>query len=61
MFLGWMKKVRNMRMKRTHQLLNDNKGLPVSNVAFIVGFSNHKYFSKCFKETYCIIPNDLGK
>lgn len=50
-----------MRMKRSHQLLNDNKDLRVSDVAFMVGFSNPKYFSKCFKEMYGIIRNDFGK
>jgi CheY-like chemotaxis protein len=53
--------LQNMRMKRAYQLLNDNKDLRVSDVAFMVGYSNPKYFSKCFKEMYGIIPNEFGK
>jgi len=51
--------LQNMRMKRAHQILSDKKGLRVAEVAYMVGFTNPKYFSKCFKETFGFAPSDL--
>ena len=51
--------LQNMRMKRAHQILSEKKGLRVSEVAYMVGFTNPKYFSKCFKETFGFAPSDL--
>lgn len=53
--------LQNMRMKRAHQILSEKKGLRVSEVAYMVGFTNPKYFSKCFKEMYGFAPSDLIK
>ena len=49
--------VQNMRMKRAHQILSENKGARVSEVAYMVGFNNPKYFSKCFKEEFGYAPS----
>lgn len=49
----------NMRMKRAHQILSEKKGLRVSDVAYMIGFTNPKYFSKCFKEIYGHAPSEL--
>ncbi len=51
----------NMRMKRAYQILSENKGLRIAEVAYTVGFTNPKYFSKCFKETYGYPPSDMVK
>lgn len=51
--------LQNMRMKRAHQILSEKKGLRISEVAYMVGFTNPKYFSKCFKETFGVAPSDL--
>jgi signal transduction histidine kinase/ligand-binding sensor domain-containing protein/DNA-binding response OmpR family regulator len=51
----------NMRMKRAHQILSENKGLRIAEVAYMVGFTNPKYFSKCFKETFGLAPSELNK
>lgn len=51
--------VQIMRMKRAHQVLSENKGLRVAEVAYLVGFTNPKYFSKCFKEAFGYPPSDL--
>jgi signal transduction histidine kinase/ligand-binding sensor domain-containing protein/DNA-binding response OmpR family regulator len=51
----------SMRMKRAHQILSENKGLRIAEVAYMVGFTNPKYFSKCFKETYGFAPSELMK
>ncbi|MBU2945740.1 hybrid sensor histidine kinase/response regulator transcription factor [Zobellia uliginosa] len=48
-----------MRMKRAKQILIDNKGVRVSEVAFMVGFSNPKYFSKSFKEFHGQLPTTI--
>jgi signal transduction histidine kinase/ligand-binding sensor domain-containing protein/DNA-binding response OmpR family regulator len=53
--------LQNLRMKRAYQILSEKKGLRVSEVAYMVGFTNPKYFSKCFKETYGYPPSDLAK
>lgn len=52
--------VRDMRLQRAHQLLNDNLE-SVSQVAYIVGFNNPKYFSTCFKEKYGVSPKEFSK
>lgn len=44
------------RMKRAAQLLI--KGVSVSDVAQKVGFSSPSYFTKCFKQTYDVLPKD---
>lgn len=49
--------VRDMRLQRAKQLL-DAGGGNVSEVAYMVGFSNPKYFSTCFKEKYHLSPSD---
>lgn len=42
--------VLNARMKRAKQILEDTSNIRVSEVAYMVGFSDPKYFSKSFKE-----------
>lgn len=49
--------LQNMRLKRATQLLSQNK-LRVSEIAYMTGFTNPKYFSKCFKEKYGITPSE---
>lgn len=51
--------LQNMRMKRAHQILSENKGIRIGEVAYMVGFTNPKYFSKCFKETFGYSPSEL--
>ena len=53
--------LQNMRMKRAHQILSEKKGTHISEVAYMVGFTNPNYFGKCFKETYGITPSDFVK
>jgi YesN/AraC family two-component response regulator len=49
--------VQNMRMKRAYQILSEKKGIRVAEVAYMVGFTNPKYFSKCFKEAFGFAPS----
>lgn len=46
-----------MRLKRATQLLSQNK-LRVSEIAYLTGFTNPKYFSKCFKDKYGVTPSE---
>lgn len=52
--------MQNVRMKRAHRLLSDNKDVRVSEVTYMVGFTNPKCFSKCFKEKYGIAPSTFN-
>jgi YesN/AraC family two-component response regulator len=52
--------VRDMRLQRAKQYLEAG-GNNVSEVAYLVGFSNPKYFSTCFKEKYHASPSDYQK
>lgn len=51
--------VRNYRLGAAKSLLE--KGEPVSQVAYAVGFSNLPYFTKTFKEKYGLVPSELVK
>ena len=53
--------VSNMRIKRAIQILEDTDDIRISEVAFMVGFSDPKYFSKCFKEYYGQSPSYVVK
>ncbi|WP_439130885.1 hybrid sensor histidine kinase/response regulator transcription factor [Polaribacter sp.] len=50
-----------MRMKRAKQILIDNKKIRIDEVAYMVGFSNPKYFGKSFKETFGVSPTEMKK
>ena len=50
-----------MRMKRAKQILVDNKHIRIDEVAYMVGFSNPKYFGKSFKETFGMSPTEMKK
>ena len=49
-----------VRLKRAAQLLRENK-YSVSEVGYMVGFSNPSYFSKCFQKQFGIRPVDYAK
>jgi YesN/AraC family two-component response regulator len=46
-----------IRLKRAAQLLLENK-YTISEVAYMVGFTNASYFSKCFQKQFGIRPSD---
>nr|WP_245813499.1 two-component regulator propeller domain-containing protein [Lutibacter agarilyticus] len=48
-----------MRMKRAKQILIENKNIRVDEVAYMVGFSNPKYFGKIFKEKFGVSPTEM--
>lgn len=49
-----------IRLKRAAQLLQEGKYL-VSEVGYMVGFSNPSYFTKCFQKQFGIKPGDYIK
>jgi len=51
--------IRNIRIKRAAQLLSTKK-LNISEVMSETGFSNHSYFSKCFKKVYKTTPTEYS-
>lgn len=52
--------IRKYRMKKAAQLLQKS-GFYVADVAFKVGFSNPKYFSKCFLKEFGCTPVEYSK
>ena len=48
--------IRNFRMQRAAQLLEKSR-YTVSEVAYMVGFNNPKYFARYFKEVYGVLPS----
>ncbi len=49
--------IRSQRLKLAISLLK-NSDNSVSEIGYSVGFNNHAYFSKCFKETYKCSPTE---
>ncbi|MDP4270586.1 MAG: helix-turn-helix domain-containing protein, partial [Bacteroidota bacterium] len=47
--------IRTIRMKKAAMLLAQQK-FSVSEVMYLVGFSNYSYFSKCFQAIYGTTP-----
>ncbi|WP_299430066.1 hybrid sensor histidine kinase/response regulator transcription factor [uncultured Maribacter sp.] len=48
--------IQEIRMKRAAQLL-EKGSLNVSEISYMVGFKNPKYFSKCFQKKYGLSPS----
>jgi signal transduction histidine kinase/DNA-binding response OmpR family regulator len=51
--------IRSQRLKLAAQLLKKSE-INVSQVGYSVGFNDHSYFSKCFKEIYHCTPTDYA-
>ncbi|MDL2241539.1 response regulator [Bacteroidales bacterium OttesenSCG-928-L03] len=52
--------IRNIRLKHACQILK-NQSIPISEVAYTVGFSDPNYFAQCFKTEFNITPKDYRK
>jgi AraC-like DNA-binding protein len=48
-------------MNHAAELLNNNKGMRISNVAFESGFNDSRYFSTIFKKFFGKSPKDYSK
>lgn len=51
----------SLKLKEAASLLDNKPQLNISEIAFEVGFSSAKYFTKCFKTFYGMAPQDWRK
>ncbi len=49
----------NIKMKKATRLLHNRRELNIADIAYMLGFSSPKYFSKCFKEQFGISPSEF--
>lgn len=49
--------VRNIKMKQACRMLTEHE-LSISEIAYALGFTNPKYFTKCFKEEFGTTPTE---
>jgi len=52
--------IREMRIKRAAQLLEEQR-YNITEVTYMVGMNDSRYFAKCFKNTYGVTPSDFRK
>jgi len=52
--------IREMRIKRAAQLLEDRQ-YNITEVTYMVGMNDSRYFAKCFKNTYGVTPSEYRK
>ena len=52
--------IRELRIKRAAQLLKTGD-FNVSQITYMIGMSDSRYFSKCFKKVYGVTPSDYKK
>ena len=52
--------IKTIKLKRAAQLLKQNK-IYISEIAYMTGFNNQKYFSKCFNKEFGISPSEYVK
>ena len=50
--------IRDIRLKKAASLLAQHRNATVADVARKVGFATPKYFSRCFKEKFGVLPRD---
>lgn len=52
--------IRIIRLRHAEQLLAESQ-LTVSEIAYKVGFSSQRYFSKCFKDLFGYMPSEYKR
>lgn len=50
--------VRNVRLKAACKIMDENKTIRISELAYTVGFNDPKYFSICFKKEFGMLPTE---
>jgi len=50
--------VRHMRLQQAHRLLTDTR-LPISTIAYEIGFGDLSHFNRCFREKFGATPRDI--
>ena len=53
--------IRSIRMKAACQILSEQPNILISELAERVGYSNPKYFARCFKAEFGITPKEFNK
>lgn len=53
--------IRNVRLKASCKIMNERPGIRVSDLAYMVGFSDPKYFSLCFKREFGMSPTTYAE
>lgn len=53
--------IRNIRLKAAVKIMEEKKGIRVSELAYAVGFNDPKYFSACFKKEFNMLPSDYAE
>lgn len=51
--------IRNQRLKKAASLLSKG-AFSVSEIMYMVGFSNPSYFTRCFSEEYGVAPSEFA-
>lgn len=52
--------IRSIRLKKAAMFLRQDK-LSVSEIMYLVGFSNASYFTRCFREAYGLSPKEFAR
>ena len=52
--------VRSVRLKAACRIMDENKNIRISELAYKVGFNDPKYFSICFKKEFCLQPKEYS-
>lgn len=50
--------IRDIRLNQAAKLLSHNNDMPISEIAYKVGFASPKYFRECFKKQFGDTPSD---
>lgn len=50
--------VRNIRLKAACRMMEENPSIRISELAYLVGFNDPKYFSLCFKKEFGMQPSE---
>lgn len=53
--------IQTIRLKKAAELLLNNEGKTISEIAYEVGFSSSRYFTQCFKNHFGTTPSKYGK
>ncbi|WP_437921046.1 hybrid sensor histidine kinase/response regulator transcription factor [Sphingobacterium sp. LRF_L2] len=53
--------IKNIRLKHACQLMDKDKSISVSEVAFATGFADPRYFSTCFKAAFQLTPSEYQR
>ena len=53
--------IQSIRLKAACQIMQEQPGIRISDLAYAVGFNDPKYFSRCFKNNYGMQPKEYLK